>query len=102
MSQKIKFRTIKETTFTATLHKRIENYFTDNKKSEKGNWLMAVKVLFTLAGFVGSYLMIYVSGDNVLLNIGSWLLLGLFTAFVGFNISHDAVHGSISSNKFIN
>jgi linoleoyl-CoA desaturase len=29
-------------------------------------------------------------------------MMGLFTAFVGFNISHDAVHGSISGNRYIN
>ena len=102
MSQKIKFRTLQETNFTATLNSRINNYFTENHISEKGNLLMAVKVLFTLTGFVGSYFLIYASGDNIFFSILSWILLGLFTAFVGFNISHDAVHGSVSSNKMVN
>ncbi len=30
------------------------------------------------------------------------ILLGTFSAFVGFNICHDAIHGSFSSNKTIN
>jgi linoleoyl-CoA desaturase len=63
---------------------------------------MAVKVIFFLSGFVGSYFMIYLSGESVLLSIMSWLLMGFFTAFVGFNISHDAVHGSLSGNKLLN
>ncbi len=102
MSQKIKFRTQQETTFTATLHNRINGYFTENHISEKGNLLMAFKVLFFLVGFVGSYLLIFASGTNILLSILSWILLGLFTAFVGFNISHDAVHGSLSPVKLVN
>ncbi len=63
---------------------------------------MGFKVLFFLVGFIGSYLLVFASGDNILLSILSWILLGLFTAFVGFNISHDAVHGSLSSNKLVN
>ena len=102
MSQKIKFRNVQQSNFTATLHQRINDYFIENKISEKGNWLMAVKVIFTLGGFIGSYFLIYASGDNIFFSILSWILLGLFTAFVGFNISHDAVHGSISSSKYIN
>jgi len=102
MSQKIKFRKTQDNTFTATLHQRIQDYFTQNNISEKGNLLMGIKVLFFLAGFAGSYFLIYASGDNILYSILSWILLGLFTAFVGFNISHDAVHGSLSKVNFIN
>lgn len=102
MSQKIKFRKIQDNTFTATLQLRIQDYFTQNNISEKGNFLMITKVLFFLTGFIGSYLLIYLSGDNIFFSILSWILLGLFTAFVGFNISHDAVHGSLSNNNFVN
>ena len=31
-----------------------------------------------------------------------WALLGLFTAFIGLNIAHDAVHGSLSKYKSVN
>lgn len=63
---------------------------------------MWVKIFFFISGFAGSYYLIYAAGSNVLFSIGAWLLMGLFTAFVGFNIAHDAVHGSVSSNKWIN
>ncbi|MBK9425301.1 MAG: acyl-CoA desaturase [Bacteroidetes bacterium] len=102
MSQKIKFRNVQDANFTTTLNLRIQDYFKQNHITDKGNALMAFKVIFFLAGFVGSYLLIYLSGDNFIASLGSWLLLGLFTAFVGFNISHDAVHGSLSENKYIN
>lgn len=102
MSQKIKFRNTIESNFTQTLNHRIHNYFTDNGISEKGNLLMATKVLFFLGGFVLSYWLIYLSGSSILFSILSWLVLGFFTAFVGFNISHDAVHGSLSNHKIIN
>ncbi len=99
---KIKFRNRQDSTFTTTLHSRIEDYFKENKLSQKGNWLMGVKVVFFLGGFLGSYFLIYLSGESIFLSIMSWLLMGFFTAFVGFNISHDAVHGSLSQNKFLN
>jgi linoleoyl-CoA desaturase len=102
MSQKIKFRNTQDASFTATLHQRINEYFNNQDISDKGNILMAIKVVFFLSGFVGSYLLIYLSGDNILLSLLSWLLLGFFTAFVGFNISHDAVHGSLSRFKILN
>src|SRR5688572_2038253 len=102
MSQKIKFRNIQGATFTTTLHQRIQDYFQNHQISDKGNFLMAVKVIFFLTGFIGSYFLIYFSGDNAWFAALSWILLGFFTAFVGFNISHDAVHGSLSKYKFIN
>jgi len=102
MSQKVKFRKTQDNTFTATLNERIKNYFTSEGISEKGNLLMIIKVIFFLAGFAGSYFLIYLSGSNVLAAILSWILLGLFTAFVGFNIAHDAVHGSLSKYDFVN
>ncbi len=102
MSQKIKFRNIQGATFSTTLHSRINDYFTRNNITEKGNFLMGLKVAFFMAGFIGSYFLIHLSGHNIFLNILSWISLGFFTAFVGFNISHDAVHGSLSSSKFLN
>ena len=102
MNQKIKFRNVQDATFVNTLNKRIENYFISNNISDKGNLVMGIKVVFFLVGFIGSYFLIYLSGDSILWSILSWILLGFFTAFVGFNISHDAVHGSLSKNKMIN
>ncbi len=102
MSQKVKFRKTQDNTFTNTLHQRIQDYFSENNISEKGNLLMAVKVLFFLLGFAGSYYLIFLSGASIFWSVMSWILLGFFTAFVGFNISHDAVHGSLSRFEFIN
>ncbi len=102
MSNKIKFRKTQDLTFTDVLNQRIQDYFQSNGISPKGNFLMFIKVTFYLTGFFGSYLLIYLSQDNYIASVASWLLMGLFTAFVGFNISHDAVHGSLSKFPFIN
>ncbi|MFM7766925.1 MAG: acyl-CoA desaturase, partial [Bacteroidota bacterium] len=102
MSNKIKFRKTQDLTFTDVLNHRIQEYFQSNGISQKGNFLMFFKVFFYLTGFFGSYILIYLSQDNYLASIASWILMGLFTAFVGFNISHDAVHGSLSKFPFIN
>jgi linoleoyl-CoA desaturase len=102
MSQKVKFRNTQDKTFVTTLNNRIEAYFKSNNITEKGNALMAFKIAFFLVGFAFSYFLVYLSGDSIFFSMLSWLLVGLFTAFVGFNISHDAVHGSLSENKYIN
>jgi len=102
MTTKVKFRKTQDLTFTHTLHNRIEDYFKSKGISEKGNLLMLIKVIFFLGGFAASYALIFISAGNIAGSIFSWLLMGLFTAFVGFNISHDAVHGSMSKYGWIN
>jgi linoleoyl-CoA desaturase len=102
MSQKVKFRKTQDNTFTQILHQRIKDYFEENQISEKGNLLMWIKVGFFLTGFIGSFLLIFLAGESIILTYLAWILFGLFTAFVGFNISHDAVHGSLSRYEFLN
>jgi len=102
MANKIKFRKTQDLTFTEVLNQRIQMYFETKGISQKGNWLMYTKVMFYLLGFFGSYYLIYISGSNVIASIASWVSMGLFTAFVGFNISHDAVHGSLSKYGIVN
>ncbi|MFN5323447.1 MAG: fatty acid desaturase family protein [Bacteroidota bacterium] len=102
MTNRIKFRKTQDLTFTEVLNQRIQEYFLSKGLSTKGNALMFFKVTFILAGFFGSYYFIFLSGANVLASLTSWLFMGLFTAFVGFNISHDAVHGSLSKYGIIN
>lgn len=102
MADKIKFRKTQDLNFTEVLNQRIQSYFESKGISQKGNALMWFKVCFYLLGFFGSYYLIFLSGSNIITSIASWLCMGLFTAFVGFNISHDAVHGSLSKYGIVN
>ncbi len=102
MPTKVKFSKTKESDFYATLNKKVDYYFSSNNLSKKGNALMGFKLLFYPAVFIGSYLLLLFSGTAVAIQFLLWIILGFFTAFIGLNISHDAVHGSLSANKTVN
>ena len=102
MSQKLKFASTSECFFYATVRKKVDLYFSHEKLSKHANAQMWFKVVFFITVFVGLYALI-LTGYAV-----NWLLLplaavlGIFCAFVGFNVSHDALHGALSGNKNVN
>ena len=63
---------------------------------------MWLKTVVFLTCFLGLYGLIISNAFSVWLMLPLALLLGIFSAFVGFNICHDAIHGSFSSNKNVN
>src|SRR6478735_8397538 len=99
---KVRFSKSTTSDFYSTLNKNVENYFISNKLSKKGNGIMAFKVVFYLAVLIATYLLLILSHSALPFQFVLWLILGFFTAFVGLNISHDAVHDSLSANKSLN
>ncbi len=99
---KVSFSKVKGADFYSTLNKKVEAFFASDKRSKKGNGLMLFKVLFYSIVFISAYLVLILVNTTIPIQFLLWLILGLFTAFIGLNISHDAVHGSLSSNKSIN
>ncbi len=99
---KVQFQSIQTNDFADLLKRRIEQYFESAKISKKANFEMVAKTIFYLSGLVGLYALI-VSGL-----VGVWgalvcaIFLGLFTAGVGFNVSHDAIHGAYSHRPWVN
>lgn len=63
---------------------------------------MIFKTVFFLSGIIIAYGML-ISGQ-----FGLWTMLflsiaiGAFSAFIGFNVCHDAIHGAYSSKKWVN
>jgi linoleoyl-CoA desaturase len=99
---KIKFSKAKEFDFYSTLNKRVDEYFTINKISKNANWVMTFKTLFYLGVFTAAYLLLILNENSVAIQFALWITLGFFTAFIGLNISHDAIHGSLSRHKSVN
>ena len=102
MSQKLKFQSATGSRFYATVKTRVEHYFTQNSLSQHANAPMWGKTIFFLIGFVGIYLLIIAGGFPTWILLGLAVLLGMFSAFVGFNVCHDAIHGALSANKKVN
>ncbi len=89
-------------TFQQELKKRVNQYFEENNKASTGNFSLFFKAIF----FFASYLALYV--HLVYFTPVAWLaalecvLMGGFTAAIGFNVMHDGGHGSFSKNKMVN
>ena len=102
MSNKVKFAKANQNDFFSTLNKRVEEYFTVNKLSKNANPLMVFKIVFYLSIFIGVYLLLILNPNPLWVQFILWTIIGFFTAFVGVNISHDAIHGSLSRHKKMN
>ena len=102
MHPKFKFTRNDKTGFFDTLKQRVEQYFIENNLSKHTNRFMVFKtVTFLLASLV-FYLLIIFSVFPTLYLLFLAVLLGMTMAFIGFNVCHDALHGSYSSSKKIN
>lgn len=100
MSKKVKFTA--QTTFYATLKKRVDSHFAENSLSIKANAFMWVKAIFFLGVFTALYLFILLGNFNPLVMLAMAIGLGMFGAFVGFNICHDAIHKAFSVHAVVN
>lgn len=101
-SKKLKFNNIRQSSFFSDVRKKVDAYFLDKDISKKANGTMWFKVTFFLGGFFLLYGLILSNQFSPLVMLLFAALLGAFSAFVGFNICHDAIHGALSSNKKVN
>ncbi|WP_020532144.1 fatty acid desaturase family protein [Flexithrix dorotheae] len=102
MEQHLKFTGRDESGFFRELRKRVDAYFRENNISKNGNGEMVFKSFFFLGGVILLYSLIISNIFSPWIMLGLAALLGIFKAFVGFNVSHDAIHGSYSKNKRVN
>jgi len=102
MAQKLKFINTNNSTFYATVRNRVDNYFSENKLSTHANTAMWFKTLFFLSGYVGIYLWLLLGGLSAGVMLALAIVLGMFGAFIGFNVCHDAIHKAFSHNKYVN
>ncbi|MVM32143.1 acyl-CoA desaturase [Spirosoma sp. HMF4905] len=98
----LKFKPIQPSPFFAITRQRVDAYFSQHGLSPHANGAMWVKALF----FLGGYVLLY--GLILSNQFGSWTMLslaaglGICIACIGFNVSHDALHGAFSSRSWVN
>lgn len=88
--------------FYITLKKRVNQYLSKKEFGKYANTVLFMKGVLFLCMFWGIYFLIlngYFSGYWVVLG---YALLSIFGLFVAFNISHDATHNTLTSNKLFN
>lgn len=102
MTKKVKFTNINKSTFYATLRKRVDQHFEEQDLSIHANTAMWFKAVFFLGTFICLYLLILLGNFSPLIMLSLAVFLGVFGAFVGFNICHDAIHKAFSDKPIIN
>jgi len=102
MSQPLKFSPVTGSLFYATIRTRVDDLFAEQQLSKHANAAMWAKTIFFLTGYLGIYLLILFMGFSPVIMLMLSLTLGMFGAFVGFNVCHDAIHKAYSSNKIVN
>ncbi|MDL5051442.1 hypothetical protein QQ054_36160 [Oscillatoria amoena NRMC-F 0135] len=95
---KVTFANNKSPFYTA-LRKEVDAYFKQHQLSQQGNWRLYLKTIVFLSVTVLLYtwLVFYTPVWYVALLAAA--LLGMNQAFIGFNVMHDACHGSYSKKK---
>jgi linoleoyl-CoA desaturase len=88
--------------FYAKVRERADHYFASNGISRHADGLMIFKTVFFLGGTLSLYLLILSDIFPVWAMFLMAIGLGVFSAFIGFNVCHDALHGSYSGNSFVN
>jgi linoleoyl-CoA desaturase len=99
---KVKFNGTNKNEFYSDVKNQVNDYFRTNNLSKNANGEMIAKTVFFLGSFVGLYILIVFGDFSLLVKLLMTVLFGMVQAFVGFNVGHDAIHGSYSTNKTLN
>ena len=92
----------KNAVFFTGLKKEVENYFTSNNIKKTGDYRLFAKTVILIPFSVALYCAIlFVPMHWAWLTLAG-AVLGLALASIGFNVMHDACHGSFSSKKWVN
>ncbi|TVR80710.1 MAG: acyl-CoA desaturase [Saprospirales bacterium] len=84
------------------MKKAVSQYFKEKGIHQKGNWRLYLKSTFFLLLLPTLYLTLLFAGLPVWINFILWAMIGLTLAGIGFNIMHDASHGSFSTHPRVN
>jgi len=91
-----------ESRFAHVLRERMDAYFIERGLSPYADPMMHRKIALGIAGWVAGLLVLYAAplhGWQVLL---AYLALALPQSFLLLNVAHDAIHGAISSRRWVN
>ena len=80
----------------------VDQYFNENKIKKTGNFSLFLKTMTLVPIAVVLYIILLTVSLPVLAGVALSGLFGFVLAGIGFNIMHDACHGSYSSRKWVN
>ena len=91
-----------DSAFYTTLKQRAENYFNENNMQRTGDWRLWHKAVILISLWIGLYFTLLFVAMPAWTAILLSAILGLVMASIGFNVMHDACHGSFSTNDTVN
>ena len=92
----------KNNAFYSFLKSEVDKYFQQKKIKKTGNWKLYIKTGVLIPAAIGLYISLLLFPIPALLAVVLCGILGFVLASVGFNVMHDACHGSFSSKKWVN
>ncbi|RYY30983.1 MAG: acyl-CoA desaturase [Chitinophagaceae bacterium] len=92
----------KNKVFFNDLKRSVDQYFVENNIRKTGNFQLYLKAATLIPAAIIIYVVLLTVTMPALLAISLASLLGFILASIGFNIMHDACHGSYSSKKWVN
>ena len=92
----------KNSVFFTALKTEVEQYFLQKQIKRTGNWKLYIKPGILIPSAVFLYVALLFLPMPGVLAVFLCALLGFIFASIGFNIMHDACHGSFSSHKWVN
>lgn len=84
------------------LKERTNHYFLSNNIKRTGNKNLYVKSVILISSAVLTYAALIFFTLPGVVSLFLCLFLGLLLAAIGFNVMHDAAHGSFSTKKWLN
>jgi linoleoyl-CoA desaturase len=88
--------------FFQSLKQSVDQYFHSRSMKKTGDWRLYTKGLILVPLAMCLYISLLVFSMHAALALTLCALLGFTIASIGFNIMHDACHGSYSSKKWVN
>src|SRR5687768_16979981 len=88
--------------FFQSLRKSVDQYFQTHGLKKTGNWRLYSKTIILVTSAVSIYISLLVFPMGTVPGLLLCGLLGFIIASIGFNVMHDACHGSYSDRKWVN
>ncbi|MCW3120379.1 MAG: Linoleoyl-CoA desaturase [Chitinophagaceae bacterium] len=92
----------KNAVFFQSLKFSVDEYFKEKGLKKTGNWKLYIKTITLISAAVILYASLLSVSMPVTATILLSVLLGFVSACIGFNVMHDANHGSYSTKKWVN
>lgn len=92
----------KNNVFFQDLKVAVNNYFKEKELKKTGNGKLFTKAVILITAAVAIYLSLLLFPIHIVPALLLCGLLGFTLASIGFNVMHDACHGSFSEKKWIN